>query len=101
MEGCKVFLAAQATETNLQQIAVTEESARKYLVWPHREILAELNESEKAKQAKHIDTHLVFEYNEGDEILGYRAPRSNRFYFVHDPNGAKFAQMDIYHSKVK
>jgi ADP-specific Phosphofructokinase/Glucokinase conserved region len=37
-----------------------------------------------------LDTHLVFEYNEGDVILGYKAPRSNRFYFVTDPNGAYF-----------
>jgi len=42
------------------------------------------------------DVHLVFEYNDGDEILGYKAPRSNRFYFVHDPNGGKFLQMEPY-----
>lgn len=43
--------------------------------------------------------HLVFEYAEGDEILGgrFRAPRSNRFYFVHDPNGGKLKQLEIYH----
>lgn len=36
-----------------------------------------------------MDLHLVFEYAEGETILGgrYTAPRSNRFYFVHDPNG--------------
>lgn len=45
-----------------------------------------------------LDTHLVFEYNEGDVILGYKAPRSNRFYFVMDPNGATFTQMESYHS---
>ena len=33
------------------------------------------------------DVHLVFEYNAGDKILGVTAPRSNRLYFVHDPNG--------------
>lgn len=43
---------------------------------------------------------MVFEYNEGDEILGYVAPRSNRFYFVIDPNGASFKQMDTYHQGV-
>lgn len=35
-----------------------------------------------------LDTHLVFEYVHGDTILGVTAPRSNRFYFVHDPNGS-------------
>ena len=27
----------------------------------------------------------------------YTAPRSNRFYFVHDPNGGKLRQLEIYH----
>jgi ADP-dependent phosphofructokinase/glucokinase len=42
---------------------------------------------------------LVFEYAEGDTILGgrFRAPRSNRFYFVHDPNGGKLRQLEPYH----
>ena len=46
---------------------------------------------------------MVFEYQEGDVILGgrFRAPRSNRFYFVHDPNGGKFMQMEIYHNFIK
>lgn len=39
----------------------------------------------------------MFEYNEGDVILGYKAPRSNRLYFVTDPNGANFKQMESYH----
>lgn len=43
------------------------------------------------------DIHLVFEYLDGDEILGYFAPRSNRFYFVIDPNGETFTQMEVYH----
>jgi hypothetical protein len=43
----------------------------------------------------------VFEYVGGDEILGYKAPRSNRLYFVHDPNGGKFKQMENYHQLVK
>jgi hypothetical protein len=41
--------------------------------------------------AKKDDIHLVFEYVGGEEILGYKAPRSNRLYFVHDPNGGKFS----------
>ena len=49
------------------------------------------------------DVHLVFEYAEGDSILGGRwvAPRSNRFYFVHDPVGGKLQQLEIYHRLVK
>jgi ADP-dependent phosphofructokinase/glucokinase len=47
-----------------------------------------------------IDIHLAIEYAEGDQLLGGRftAPRSNRFYFVHDPNGGKLRQLEIYHS---
>jgi ADP-dependent phosphofructokinase/glucokinase len=42
---------------------------------------------------------MVFEYREGDTMLGGRftAPRSNRFYFVDDPNGGKMEQMEVYH----
>jgi len=45
------------------------------------------------------DSHMVFEYKEGDSILGGRftAPRSNRFYFVHDPNGGSLKQLETYH----
>jgi ADP-dependent phosphofructokinase/glucokinase len=44
----------------------------------------------------------VFEYAEGDTILGgrFKAPRSNRFYFVHDPNGGKIKQLEVYHKLV-
>ena len=59
-----------------------------HLIWPTKK-------DEPADDE--LDLHLVFEYNEGDQILGYTAPRSNRFYFVHDPNGATFKQMDYYH----
>ena len=40
----------------------------------------------------------MFEYNAGDSILGVVAPRSNRLYFVHDPNGGKFKQLEHYHA---
>ena len=42
---------------------------------------------------------MVFEYAEGDTILNgkYKAPRSNRFYFVNDPNGGNLRQLEIYH----
>ena len=41
--------------------------------------------------------HLVLEYTKGDEILGEVAPRSNRFYFSHDPNGSEILQLETYH----
>lgn len=43
---------------------------------------------------------MAIEYGEGDSLLGGRftAPRSNRFYFVNDPNGGIFRQLEIYHS---
>jgi hypothetical protein len=47
-------------------------------------------EIEKALRPTKMDLHLVIEYNEGDQILEFKAPRSNRFYFVHDPNGGNF-----------
>ena len=46
------------------------------------------------------DVHLVFEYRKGDEVLGVVAPRSNRFYFVHDPNGSTMAQLETYHEVI-
>jgi len=59
------------------------------LFWPKKEIDdITLTPEEKRNKA---DLHLVFEYRDGDSILGgrFKAPRSNRFYFVHDPNGGK------------
>ena len=47
------------------------------------------------------DVHLVFEYRKGDEVLGVVAPRSNRFYFVHDPNGSTMAQLETYHEVIE
>lgn len=43
------------------------------------------------------DEHLVLEYKQGDSILGYTAPRSNRFYFVNDPVGGSFQMLEPYH----
>ena len=40
----------------------------------------------------------MFEFRQGDRILGYEAPRSNRFYFVNDPNGASIKQLETYHN---
>ena len=55
-----------------------------YLEWP-KELINDIPEEMKGRE----DSHLVFEYAEGDEILNgrFKAPRSNRFYFVIDPNG--------------
>ena len=46
---------------------------------------------------------MVFEYGEGESVLGgrYTAPRSNRFYFVHDPNGGNLGQLASYHKLAK
>ena len=57
--------------------------------------------SDSDQQASKQDLHLVFEYRKGDEILGYVAPRSNRFYFVHDPNGASIQQLEVYHDTLE
>jgi len=55
----------------------------------HLVLAVDKEQSKLSSESKNInqDTHLVFEYGAGDEILGYRAPRSNRFYFVSDPIG--------------
>jgi len=70
-----------------------------YLKWPAQEIESHYDAKDKGKQ----DIHLVFEYRENESILGGRftAPRSNRFYFVHDPNGGKFLQLEPYHKIIK
>jgi hypothetical protein len=52
--------------------------------WPTEEIQKLLPEDYNK-----VDKHFVLEYREGDEIHGIKAPRSNRFYFVHDPNGGR------------
>ena len=49
----------------------------------------------------HPDIHLVLEYQEGDELYGYTAPRSNRFYFDHDPNNNVIANMEPYFDLLK
>jgi len=67
------------------------------LIWPKSQI--NVVDKEKNKDDLVDDSHLVFEYKEGDSILGGRftAPRSNRFYFVHDPNGGSLKQLETYH----
>lgn len=87
-----MFIAAQPSDFNLRSLKLDEKSAESFLLWNTTQI--------KAKDDD-LDIHFVFEYKEGDEILGYRAPRSNRFYFVQDPNGASMKQMESYHVQVK
>jgi hypothetical protein len=60
--------------------------------------LGDAEQRAKALKSTKMDLHMVLEYNEGDTILQFKAPRSNRFYFVHDPNGGNFQQMETYHS---
>lgn len=81
-ESCKVFIAPVASEFTLQSLKYGDK---------HHEFLQtpKIKDGESADATKQ-DIHLVFEYNEGDEILGYTAPRSNRMYFVHDPNAGTF-----------
>ena len=85
MEGCAVYSAAQ--DKNRISKWINKKDAAGKLIWPRSQI----NEFDKEKNKGDLvdDSHLVFEYKEGDTILGGRftAPRSNRFYFVHDPNG--------------
>lgn len=92
-EQCKVFIAAQTSKLAEDELIVNE----KYLNWPREEI-----DKYPDEKKNKIDLHLVFEYAEGDSILGGRfvAPRSNRFYFVHDPNGGVFKQLEVYHDLV-
>lgn len=92
-EGCKVYSAAQSYETvdkNLRKIN------KDLVVWPEEEVKAFVPKGKGDK----IDIHMVLEYAEGDTILNgrFKAPRSNRFYFVHDPNGGKLRQLELYHS---
>ena len=57
------------------------------LVWPKEYLMHYVPDGKGMKS----DLHLAIEYAEGDSILGgrFKAPRSNRFYFVYDPNGGK------------
>mmetsp|Transcript_7455 Transcript_7455/g.12602 ORF Transcript_7455/g.12602 Transcript_7455/m.12602 type:complete len:373 (-) Transcript_7455:848-1966(-) len=100
-EQCRVFIAAQSNPVTESQLFYNSTGGGKSTLvdWPKEKIenvTASVHSSEsKQKQ----DLHLVFEYAEGDTILGgrFRASRSNRFYFVHDPNGGQIRQLEAYH----
>lgn len=84
IEGCSVFTAPNPTEFILDKLVYPKAENPSHLQIPEDELKALMDKEKK-------DVHLVLEYNAGDQILGYTAPRSNRLYFVHDPNGGKFA----------
>ena len=92
-EDCKAFLTPFPSEFNLSKLKRPDLSNGEKLVIPLdlMEIPEYVNRNSKQ------DVHLVFEYLKDDEILGVKAPRSNRFYFVHDPNGSNMTQLETYH----
>ena len=95
-----MYTAAQKSPVIESQLSITGElENNSNLIWP-RQQLEEINNTDKKDK---VDLHLVLEYAEGDSILGGRftAPRSNRFYFVHDPNGGKMQQLEPYHAIAK
>lgn len=81
-----MFIAAQPTEFNIQNLPNAPNAERALLDF-NTEKLKEMDEQPKGLKD---DIHMVFEYAKGNRILGFEAPRSNRMYFVHDPNGGKF-----------
>jgi len=83
LENCKAYIAALPTQFNIKKLRLSDHRGEN-LVFPHELIDA----PEDVNRHKYQDRHFVLEYNKGDDILGFKAPRSNRFYFVHDPNGA-------------
>ena len=91
IEGCKAYITPQPS--NFSKKAFNNHREASKLVFPIDLMTVE----EEVNKPKNQDTHLVFEYKKGDTILGYTAPRSNRFYFVHDPNGSVLQQMTDYH----
>jgi len=92
LERCQCLITPQYTEFNLKNLKVTSALAKAHLLVP---------DAEMELETKHKDVHLVLEYNERDSVLGFTAPRSNRFYFDHDPNGSAFKQMETYHGELK
>lgn len=96
IEGCDAFIAAHPTEFTMRELPLKSATQSAHLIHPV-DRLTELNQDSSFKKD---DIHLVFEYVGGDEIFGIKAPRSNRMYFVHDPNGGKFAQLPSYHELV-
>ena len=82
VEGCRAFITPTPSEFLLRELVYKD---GRDLVMPLELIQQVLGDFDTSTE---VDTHLVFEFRQGDRILGHEAPRSNRFYFVNDPNGA-------------
>ena len=93
VENCRVYTTPWPSDFNKEKIPLKDHYNGSNLIMPFELMEEPEHVNRKSKQ----DLHLVFEYRKGDEILGIVAPRSNRFYFVHDPNGASFVQLETYH----
>ena len=92
-EQCKAYVVPPPAEYFLESLKREDLHGGKHLILP----VEHMTTQPSSIKEKKLDKHLVFEYQKGDEILGYVAPRSNRFYFVHDPNGASITQLEEYH----
>ena len=82
IEGCRAYITPQPSNFSKKNLNINGDTSK--LIFP----IDKMTVDENVNRMKFQDTHLVFEYKKGDTILGYTAPRSNRFYFVHDPNGS-------------
>ena len=92
-ENCKVYVVPDSQDYLIDALRRKDLYNGDNLQLP----LQHMEKSATATRKSKLDTHLVFEYLAGDEILGVVAPRSNRFYFVHDPNGSILKQLEPYH----
>ena len=92
-EQCKAYVVPPPAEYFLKSLKREDLHEGQHLILPVEHMSTQPSQIKEKK----LDKHLVFEYQKGDEILGYVAPRSNRFYFVHDPNGASITQLEEYH----
>lgn len=84
MQGCRSYITPWPSDFNLEGLKRDDANNGQNLVYPREHVEVPPQVNRKSKQ----DIHLVFEYLMGETILGVVAPRSNRFYFSHDPNGA-------------
>ena len=93
MEKCKAYVTPYPSDFHVANMKRNDFNNGAELVLP----LEQMDKQDDVNRSSKQDIHLVFEYAKFDEILGVKAPRSNRFYFVHDPNGASFTQLEQYH----
>ena len=91
-EGCRAYTTPWPSNFNKKHLKWQGDDTGLIFPVDKMAIDAEVN------KPKTQDTHLVLEYKAGEMILGFEAPRSNRFYFVHDPNGSVLEQMSDYHT---